>query len=100
MPSYRHLYWVCPYYTFDEKLCVHCEQGSRVKFKDAKTLRQYEKDYCASMDGYMRCSIAKALERQYEEREEYEKIREEAAGKADQAAEAGRGGQVSGQSEK
>lgn len=97
MPSYRHLYWVCPYYTFDEKLCVHCEQGSRVKFKDTKTLAQYEREYCASMDGYLRCSIAQALEQEYEEKESYlEEIGKKEAGETAQAAEAGRGGSILG----
>ena len=99
MGSYTHLYWICPFYRYDEKTCVHCEEGSRVKFKNLKTLRQYEKDYCASMDGYLRCSIAKTLERQYEEREEYEKERKEAIGKTGEDEEADRRCSASGKGE-
>ena len=79
--GYTHLAWKCPFYSYDERNCVHCEQGNRVKFKDIRTIRGYERKYCASMN-YEKCSIARALLDEYERKDD-EKVREEETGKAD-----------------
>lgn len=87
--TYTHMIYKCPFFTFDERSCVHCEQGSRVKFKDIKTIRDYERKYCASMN-YEGCSIARALMEEYERKDD-EKIREEETRKAAETAETGGG---------
>lgn len=87
--GYTKLYWKCPFYGYDERSCVHCEQGSRVKFKDIKTIRDYERKYCASMN-YDGCSIARALMEEYERKDD-EKVREEETRKAAETAETGGG---------
>ena len=65
--GWRNVTWVCPYFHYDEKLLVACEGGTRIKFDDIQTLRQYEDAHCCSMDGYHKCSVAQALEEKYRE---------------------------------
>lgn len=73
--SYWHRFCICPYYSYDEKLAVHCEAG-KIKFKGDVAITDYMDKYCASYE-YEKCSLAKFLEeyyrRKYEEDEETEK---------------------------
>lgn len=58
--------WACPFFAGDEKLCVHCERGQRVVFPDADSRRDYIGRYCASVEGWPRCSIAALLTDYYD----------------------------------
>lgn len=58
--------WVCPFYKWDERLCVHCEGGGRAAFPDRETAKDYADRYCGSLDGWEKCTLAAARVRYYE----------------------------------
>ncbi len=60
--------WACPFFKWDERLCVHCE-SARAKFKDRETMMEYIDKYCASVQGWEKCSLAATLLRYYERNE-------------------------------
>lgn len=73
MGNYSNRTWACPFYTYDEKLCVHCEGSERknscISFPDKESLGEYAKAYCASADGWQRCTIAINLNKFYNRKE-------------------------------
>lgn len=69
MPSYTKLYWICPFYRWDEKSCVHCEGGSKVTFPDVTTKMEFYRAYCAHATGWQTCSVAMSLNKYYERKE-------------------------------
>ena len=64
--GYSNKTWQCPFFRWDERLCVHCE-GGKVEFPDMKV-----RDYCADNPGWKKCTIASFLERFYEREEDGE----------------------------
>lgn len=64
MAYYRRL-WACPYYRSDERGAVICE-GGRVELARKETMSEYMGQYCCDVDGWRRCTIARALNLQYE----------------------------------
>ena len=58
--------WQCPYFVWSETGKIHCE-GCVVALADKKTLRRYADAYCGDIDGWKSCTVARALNRQYEE---------------------------------
>lgn len=66
--GYSNRYWTCPFFTWDEKLKVHCE-GGLVKFPDRKTLTGYADRHCSSENGWKNCSVARAMLEYYERKE-------------------------------
>ena len=67
--GYSHLTWACPFFTWDEKLAVHCEAGV-VRFPDQTSIREYSSNYCASVEQWRECSLAAALLAHYDRKEE------------------------------
>ncbi|MBQ9980169.1 MAG: hypothetical protein IJP23_03835 [Oscillospiraceae bacterium] len=57
--------YVCPFWQRDIKSNLYCE-GARLDFKNGATLRDYARRYCADIHGWRCCSIAAALNEQYE----------------------------------
>ena len=57
---------MCPFFTSEKRLALHCEGGCMLRFTDKEERVQYLDDYCASMDGWRRCTVARLLERRYE----------------------------------
>ena len=68
--GYSSRVWTCPFFQWDERLAVHCEGGSRVRFARLRTYRQYVSCYCCDLNGWRRCSIADALNKQYDDEED------------------------------
>lgn len=66
MGGYSHRYWVCPYFSKDERLKISCEAGI-VRFPDRKAITRYADDYCCHMPGWESCSMAAMLNRHYDE---------------------------------
>lgn len=62
--GYYNRIFECPFYRDDERGAVMCV-GGRVVLRKT-TLGEYMREYCCSVEGWQRCSIAQALERQYE----------------------------------
>lgn len=69
MAGYTHKSWACPFFSWDERLCVHCECGSRVRFYDQQEAGAYQDRYCASVNGWKDCTVAASL-LQYYDRED------------------------------
>ena len=57
--------YVCPYWQRDIKSNLYCE-AARLDFRNNATLREYSKRYCGDMSGWRRCTLARALNEQYE----------------------------------
>ena len=58
--GYSNKTFACPFFTWDERLAVHCE-GGRVTFPDKEAALEYIDRYCASPAGWRECSMAAAL---------------------------------------
>lgn len=69
--GYSNKTWQCPFFRWDERLCVHCE-GGKVEFPDMKVRDYYINRYCADNPGWKKCTIASFLERFYEREEDDE----------------------------
>ena len=67
--GYSNKTFTCPFFKWDERLCVHCE-GGRPSFPDRKAAQEYIDRYCGGLDGWKDCSIAQNLLRYYERTEE------------------------------
>lgn len=63
MAGHSHKYWTCPFFKWDEPLCVNCE-GGKQKFPDKTAIQEYTQEYCASTQ-WERCTIAANLLRYY-----------------------------------
>ena len=64
----HRVYWMCPYYHKDERCAVRCEGGRIELPKEAA--RDYILTYCADLNGWRRCTVARAITRHYERSEE------------------------------
>ena len=63
--GYSSKTWACPFLTWDERLKIHCEGGC-VAFPDRKAYTEYTDRYCASVEGWMDCTMASLLLGYYE----------------------------------
>lgn len=73
MADYWHKAWTCPFYAWSDKLRVRCEGGGVQAFPDVKTATEYMDAYCAcGRNGWRKCTIAAALLRYYERKDEEE----------------------------
>ncbi|MBE5851328.1 MAG: hypothetical protein E7298_14615 [Lachnospiraceae bacterium] len=63
--SYGNRVFCCPYYCYDAPRAVKCE-GGRVELPDRAAARDYFGQYCASVEGWRRCTVARAMSRFYE----------------------------------
>lgn len=70
--GYSNKTWVCPFFGWDERLCIHCEGKSSVHFFDRAGVEEYADQHCAALDGWEDCSIAQSLLRHYERKDKYE----------------------------
>ena len=67
--GYSHISWACPFFTWDEKLAVHCEAGV-VRFPDKVSIKEYSNHYCANLEQWRGCSLAAALLAHYDRKEQ------------------------------
>ena len=75
MRTHHHYYWTCPYYRAVKNGRMYCEGGSIAMPDDAAD--EYFRTYCNALNGWRRCTVARAVTRHYEARaaaEEEEKI--------------------------
>ena len=63
--EYTSRVWVCPFYRRHERQKVECEGGG-IAFSRKETFQEFTDFYCANLPGWTHCSIAAALQRQYE----------------------------------
>ena len=67
--GYSHLTFCCPYYEWDARKAVGCE-GGRIELPDRSTAEEFFQTYCGDVSGWQRCSVARAISRFYERRED------------------------------
>lgn len=63
--GYSNKTFACPFFKWDERLCVHCE-GGRVTFPDKAAAQEYIDRYCAAAQWWQACTVASTLLRYYE----------------------------------
>lgn len=63
--GYSNKTFACPFFKWDERLCVHCE-GGRVTFPGKEAALEYIDRYCAAAQGWQACTVASTLLRYYE----------------------------------
>lgn len=68
MAGYSHKTWACPFFHWDERLCVRCEGGC-MSFPDRETLAEYADRYCANLQDWESCTVAANLLKYYERTE-------------------------------
>lgn len=66
--GYSNKTFTCPFFRWDERLCIHCE-GGRIAYPDRKTAEEYINRYCGSVVHWKECSVASNLLRYYERTE-------------------------------
>ncbi len=62
--DYWHFNFACPYFMWDTKTDIGCENKTALRFPDKKTCRRYLKAYCVG--DWKKCTYAKALNEFYE----------------------------------
>lgn len=67
--GYSGRVWACPFFHWDEKKKVHCEGGG-VSFQRKGTFVEYADRFCGQVNGWEKCTIARALIEQYEKERE------------------------------
>ena len=65
MGYYRNEVFTCPYYGWETKSAVNCE-GGKIRLPDAEAAREYFRTYCTDLNGWRRCTVARAITRHYE----------------------------------
>jgi len=68
--DYWHRNWACPFFRWDDKKRVCCENGTSLSFPDREAATEYFDRYCASVERYRHCTVASMLLRFYERSEE------------------------------
>lgn len=63
--GYSNKTFACPFFKWDERLCVHCE-GGRPTFPDRAAAQEFIDKHCGDINGWRTCSIAAVLLRYYE----------------------------------
>lgn len=69
MAGYSNRAWTCPFFRWDERLCVRCDGGC-MNFPDRATLTEYADHYCASVEGWKGCTMAASLLKYYDRKDE------------------------------
>ena len=57
-------YYYCPFFKFEEKrgkAYLHCEAG-QVRFPSDEGRKRYIERYCADINGYGHCTLARMME--------------------------------------
>lgn len=67
--DYWHKRWACPFFRWDQRRRVACEGRCGVVMADREEAAAYMERYCASLNGWERCALARALLGRYERRE-------------------------------
>ncbi len=67
--DYWHKDWKCPFFKWDERQKVACEGRCVVSMPDRKSALSFMDRYCADLNGWRGCSIAKALLDYYDRKE-------------------------------
>lgn len=59
--------YCCPFFHWDAKECVQCE-GCKVRHetREREFVDAYVHEYCADLNGWRRCTVARMLLRRYE----------------------------------
>lgn len=77
MKNYMDASVVCPFYSQEDNLKLHCEGfniGTRIHlcFDCKERMKYHKKKYCHNVDGYHNCPLNKVIMPQYKEDDEDE----------------------------
>ena len=67
--GYSKLTFCCPYYESNGKQSVRCE-GGRLRLPSHALTADYFASYCGDVNGWRRCTVARAITRFYEAEDE------------------------------
>ena len=75
MKNYMDNCTVCPFYSQEEGLKLHCEgycTGTRIHlcFDCKERMKAHKKRYCNNLGGYKMCPLYAVIEKQYKKRED------------------------------
>lgn len=65
MANYYRDYWTCPFFGTSTRCGCRCEGGS-LELPTSTAARAYHAEFCANVNGWRRCTVARALLRHYE----------------------------------
>ena len=65
MPKVLH----CPFFKWEKKLAQYCE-AARVCYPSRTARTEYQGLFCASADGWRKCTLAQEMCREYERRDQ------------------------------
>lgn len=70
MKNYMDKYVVCPFYSQEERLKLHCEghcKGTRLHtcFDCGERMKAYKRKYCYNLKQYQSCPLYEVIEKQY-----------------------------------
>ena len=66
--GYSGRVWACPFFKWDGPRRVRCEGGG-VTLCDEAMFKRYAEGFCANVDGWEKCCMARELVRRYEKGE-------------------------------
>ena len=61
--------WTCPFFKHDGRRRVVCEGGSVLTLPDKQGAAAFMDRHCADLDGWRRCSVARARMEYYDRKE-------------------------------
>lgn len=65
MACYFPKLFICPYYTWDDRLSVHCE-GGKISFHDTESANAYKENFCTCQSGWKKCTVSLYLTKYYD----------------------------------
>jgi hypothetical protein len=73
MKNYMDNCIVCPFYSHEDKLKLHCEgycKGTRLHllFDCKERMKAHKKRFCDNINGYMNCPLYPVIEKQYKKK--------------------------------
>ena len=60
----------CPFFDYAGRTQVFCE-GGRIRLPDPVSRAEYRAEYCCDVNGWRRCTVARAISLHYERAEDF-----------------------------
>ena len=64
--GYSNIRRICPFFESDDRTCIRCEGGTRLRFPDFFSTSEYTRMHCASYVGWKQCTVAIELLKYYD----------------------------------
>ena len=59
--GYSNRVWKCPFFRWDKREEIHCEDGHAKVFQHQRELAAWAREHCGKETGWEACPIAQAL---------------------------------------